>query len=230
MKRYVLCLKHGNKYDHRYVNNLHSMVSRHLTVDYEFVCLTEDPNGLNKNIRVIPLDTKGDISGWWYKPTIFNPSLGLEGTILFLDLDVIIFNNIDMLFSYEPDKFCIIDDFYAKRKKSHGMNSSCFRFIGGSNSNVYYEFVKNSQDIMRTMHGDQDWMQKVITENYSYWPHSWIKSYKWEMHREADITKRGDRYIVNGEPIIDKDSSIAVFHGNPKPDQIDHKWCIENWR
>lgn len=230
MKKYVLCLKHGSKYDHSYVNNLYSMVSRNLTVDFEFVCLTENSEKLNENITIIPLDTSQQVSGWWYKPYVFNSKLGLDGTILFLDLDVVIFNNIDKLFLYEPEKFCVINDFYAKKKGKRGMNSSCFRFKSGSHQNVYDDFVKNSDAIMKSMHGDQDWIQAVIKENYAHWPETWIKSYKWEMHLEKEIIKNGNRYVVNGNPKIDADSSIAVFHGYPKPDQIDQKWCKENWR
>lgn len=226
----VVCLKHGTKYDYTYVNNLFSMVSRHLTMNFDFVCITEDSFGIDPRIRVVPLDIKDQISGWWYKPIIFNPELGIKGTILFLDLDVIVFNNIDKLFYYNSNDFCIIEDFYAKRNRKNGMNSSCFRFESGSYSEVYYDFMSNSSNIMKSMHGDQDWIQSKIKENYSYWPHSWIKSYKWEMCLEKNIRKVADRYIVNQEPKIENENCIAVFHGCPKPHQIDQSWCIENWR
>ena len=41
-KNYVVCLKWGNKYSAEYVNKLYSMVKRNLTIDYEFVCFTEN--------------------------------------------------------------------------------------------------------------------------------------------------------------------------------------------
>jgi hypothetical protein len=230
MKRYVVCLKYGTKYSSEYVNNLHSMVSRHLTLDHEFVCLTENASDLNSEIRVIPLEVNDGIEGWWYKPSVFNPELPLKGTILFLDLDVVVFNNIDYLFTYEPDKFCIINDFYAKRKGKTGMNSSCFRFDHGTNTNVHYDFLKNSKTIMNSMHGDQDWIQASIKSNFAYWPEKWIKSYKWEMHSEKEIIRDRDRYIVKSNPNIDESTSIAVFHGTPKPHEIKQDWCNRNWR
>jgi hypothetical protein len=37
----VLCVKFGNKYGDDYVERLRNMVSRHMTIPYEFVCLTD---------------------------------------------------------------------------------------------------------------------------------------------------------------------------------------------
>jgi hypothetical protein len=185
------------------------------------VCITEDKTGLNSNIKVIDLEQRDNIDGWWYKPMIFNPGLDLEGSILFLDLDVIVFNNVDKLFDYDPSKFCIIKDFYAKRKNKSGMNSSCFKFNHNTNTQVYYDFIKNPEPIIKTMHGDQDWIQTKISENYSYWPEKWIMSFKWEMITNGDLKSK---------PLYDKDTCIAVFHGEPKPSTTANNWCKENWR
>ena len=38
----VLCVKFGTKYGREYIERLRNMVSRHLTVPYEFVCITDD--------------------------------------------------------------------------------------------------------------------------------------------------------------------------------------------
>ena len=46
----ILCMKWGKKYGPEYVNRLHSMVSRHLTIPHRFVCLTDDKTGLNAGI------------------------------------------------------------------------------------------------------------------------------------------------------------------------------------
>jgi len=230
MKNYVLCLKHGTKYSSEYVNILFNMTKKHLTVDYEFVCLTENSQGLDPNIRVLPLNLSENIEGWWYKPMVFNPELGLEGIVLFLDLDIVIFENIDRLFTYKPNKFCIIKDYHAKRTGKKGMNSSCFRFDYNTNSQVYYNFIEKPNEIMNSMHGDQDWIQKSIQSNYEYWPDKWVKSFKWEMHNEKEFVKNGNRCVIKSNPKIEPENCIAVFHGYPKPDQVDQKWCKENWR
>ena len=67
---YILCLKHGTKYNAEYVNKLYNMTKRHCTVDYTFVCLTEDPTNLDPNILVVPLPN--NLQGWWCKPYIYS--------------------------------------------------------------------------------------------------------------------------------------------------------------
>jgi hypothetical protein len=231
MKNYVVCLKHGTKYSAEYVNTLYNMVSRNLTIDYEFVCITEDHNNINPQITILPLRTNENISGWWYKPMVFDPELGLEGNILFLDLDIVIFNNIDKLFTYESEKFCIIKDYYLKKKGKKGMNSSCFRFKSGTNQHVYYDFINQSDSIMKRLAGDQDWMQETILDTFIFWPEEWVMSYKWEMYKESDIHKRtNNTYEVTSLPMFKKESCISVFHGYPKPHQIINAWCSDNWR
>ena len=232
-KRYVVCLKHGNKYGADYVNNLYNMVQRNLTIPHEFVCFTEDSTGIDENISIKPLPIL-PISGWWYKPLFFNPQLELKGTILFLDLDVIVFRNIDKLFTYKPGEFCIIRDFNRYMIKNYQkFNSSVFRLTTGQHSNVYYDFIKNPNSLSRRYHGDQDWIRKAITNNFSYWPDEWIQSYKWEMRGKPQFDKqpRGKRdFLVNGDPVIKNDTSIAVFHGEPNPHICKDPWVMENWK
>ena len=98
---YILCLKHGTKYSADYVNTLYRMVKRHCTIDFTFVCLTDDTTGINPNIKTIPLPDY--LQGWWCKPYMFSPDLGLVGNVLYMDLDVVIAKNIDHLFLYEVD-------------------------------------------------------------------------------------------------------------------------------
>jgi len=229
---YVVCLKYGNKYSAEYVNKLYSMVERHLTTPHEFICFTEDPTDIDARIKIKPLELIPGIEGWWYKLMFFNPNLGLEGTILFLDLDLIIFNNIDYLFMYKPNAFCILRHFnrrdtlrpvskdftdYLSRRNEDSclkFNSSVFRLQTGQHSRVYTDFVKDSKNIIDRFDGDQEWMNHVIRQNYNYWPYEWIRSYKLEM---------------KGRSIIKPETSVAVFHGKPKPSDYVDNWCRYNW-
>lgn len=230
-KNYIVCLKWGNKYSADYVNRLNNMVSRNCTVPYEFVCFTENQSGIDKSIRIEPLPAL-PITGWWYKPYFLSDRLPFRGTLLFLDLDLVIFKNIDNLFSYQPGKFCIIRDFNRHLRPSwNRMNSSVFRTEIGQFKNLYNEFEKNSKTMSSRFRGDQDWMFKVIT-SYEFWPDTWIQSYKWEM-RDRNKLK-----IVNGKrnfdtietPKIKHDTSIAVFHGDPNPADCLDPWVVDNWR
>jgi len=231
--RYVCCLKYGNKYDASYVNKLYNMVSRHLTVDHEFVCFTENSADIDPNVRIQPLPAL-PVTGWWYKPMFFNPDIGLKGTLLFLDLDMIIFKNIDDLFNFKPGEFCIIRDFNRYIiKKYEKFNSSIFRLNTGQHSHVYKNFVTDPKNIAKRYHGDQDWIRHCIKNNFEYWPDDWIQSYKWEMRGKPrfDSKPRGERdFLVPGEPAINLNTKVAVFHGDPNPHNCKDPWVIDNWR
>jgi hypothetical protein len=230
---YVVCLKHGNKYDAEYVNVLYNMVQRNLTIEHEFVCFTEDPIGINPNIRIEPLPIIPDATGWWYKPLFFNPKLQLQGTILYLDLDVIVFNNIDNLFTYKPGTFCIIKDF--NRSLRHDWkkyNSSVFRLDIGDHPQVYENFLQDTLRHMRRLHGDQDWMFEQIRRDFSYWPNEWIQSYKWEMRRRPAMVRDGNgnrNFATAGSPTVLPETNIAVFHGQPNPKDCIDQWCKDHW-
>jgi hypothetical protein len=77
-KYYIVCLKHGTLYSADYVNRLYNMVKRNCTLDYEFVCLTDDPKDINSNVKILPLP--GNIAGWWCKPYMFSKDLPLNGS------------------------------------------------------------------------------------------------------------------------------------------------------
>jgi hypothetical protein len=233
-KNYVVCLKWGTKYGPEYVNKLHKMVERNLTIDHEFVCYTENPQGIDKNIRIEPLPVSNNIVGWWYKPFFFNPNLILRGTLLFLDLDLIIFRNIDNLFTYKPDSFCIIRDFNRYSSKNYQkFNSSVFRLTSGTHTHVYTDFIKDATNISRKFHGDQDWIKHCITTKFDFWPDEWIQSYKWEMRNRPQMARDATgkkNFITPGQPNIHPQTSIAVFHGDPNPDTCIDPWVKQNWR
>ena len=233
-QNYVICLKHGSKYSYDYVNTLYSMVSRNLTIDYKFICFTEDSKNINSSVEIRPLPDL-PLEGWWYKPLFFNPNLGLDGTILFLDLDVIIFDNIDKLFNYELDKLCIIRDFNRYRIKNYRkFNSSAFRFNSGEFSEIYDKFIKDPKYIMKKYPGDQDWIFSCIgnQDTFAYWPDEWIQSYKWEMRGRPTMIQRGDGnkdFATPGEPKVLDDTAVAVFHGHPNPHICCDPWVKKNW-
>jgi hypothetical protein len=233
-KNYVVCLKFGNKYGPEYVNNLNSMVKRNLTIPYEFVCFTEDPQGLDQDITVMPIHPRKDMHGWWYKVMFFDPQLPLRGNILFMDLDVVVFRNIDDLFNFHPNKFCIIRDFNRTiRRDWKRMNSSVFRLKAGAYPHVYTEFMRKPNEHVRRLHGDQDWIyEQMKSKDFLFWPDEWIQSYKWEMRDRRDLvrTNSGRNFKQKATPKILNETSIAVFHGDPQPHAVLDDWVIDNWK
>jgi hypothetical protein len=233
-KNYVVCLKFGNKYGSEYVNTLYNMVKRNLTIPFEFVCFTEDPQGLDPAVTVMPIQPRTDMHGWWYKVMFFDPQLPLRGNVLFMDLDVVVFRNIDHLFTFQPDKFCIIRDFNRSiRRDWKRMNSSIFRLRAGAYPHVYDEFMRAPKSHVHRLHGDQDWIyEQMRKEDFLFWPDEWIQSYKWEMRDRRDLVKMNGKrnFKHKATPKVLDETVIAVFHGEPYPNEVLDNWVVDNWR
>ena len=232
-KYYILCLKHGTKYSAEYVNKLYNMTKRHCSLDYEFVCMTENPKGIDKNIKIIPLPD--GLQGWWYKPYMYSKDLPIKGTILYLDLDVVIAGNIDRLFTYETYKWATIRDFTrAMRPKWNKYNSSVVRFKTGELHAVWEKFMQNPKLIQRKFFGDQDWLFEATRDNQAVlFPDNWIQSWKWEIRKSKDLTpgQKGERKLRQVETVAPpKDCCITVFHGDPNPHNCEDPWVIDNWK
>lgn len=229
----ILCLKYGDKYSSDYVNKLYNMVSRNTKINFEFVCITEDAKNLNTNIRVIHLDVNPNIKGWWYKPFVFSRDIDIKtNTVLFLDLDVIVFDSIDKFFEFKPkETFVSIKGFTSKNTK--GINSSCFRFDRSKCFYLYDEYISQYKKIIEQYVGDQDWINDNIKSQY--WPKEWVQSFKhdmmqWPENRVIKNSENIKKLFLKTEPIIRKGSSIAVFHGRPNPHELQNKWCLKHWK
>ena len=209
------------------------MVARNITVDYEFHCITDDPVGLDPDIKVIRLPNDPSIKTWWSKLWMFSPDMPLKGNILFFDLDVVIFKNIDSLFTHNPNNFHIIRDFNRCRIKDWKLsNSSCMRWEAGTMHYLWNDFKQNPDRIMRENHGDQDWITKRARDDINWFPDEWIRSYKWEMVGFKDtklLTKDGRKYFRTPCK-VEPENRVAVFHGSPNPMECADEWVVKNWQ
>jgi len=228
----VLCVKFGNKYGIPYVERLRNMVSRHLSLPYEFVCLTDETKKID-GVRSIIQKNAGYSRGWWHKVHMFDPSLPLSGRILYFDLDVIIFNNIDKLAQYRTGDFVGTRDFnrkfYPTWKK---LNSSVLSWNQNTNTDIWKDFVDKPNSALR-MHGDQDWIYKLANDRLVYFPDEWVQSYKWEIRSKQELMVQGGkrRFREIKEDILPPaECSVAVFHGDPNPEDVRDPFVIQNWQ
>lgn len=233
-KRYIMCLKHGSKYSADYVNKLYNGVRRNCSLDFEMVCLTDDPKDIDPNIKIIPLPS--GLVGWWCKPYMFSSDLPIKGTVLYLDLDVVVASNIDKLFTYQPDTWCTVRDFTrAMRPKWPKYNSSVVRFRVGELSYIWDEYIKNPQQIQRKYFGDQDYLYDITQNKRAMlYPDSWILSWKWEVRKDKSFEtggKKGSRKLKTIENVTPRpECCLAVFHGDPNPHNCFDPWVVENWK
>ena len=137
------------------------MCKRNITVPYEFHCITDDLQGLDPHIKTIKLPNDPWIKTWWSKLWMFSPEFPLKGNVLYFDLDVVVFRNIDRLFTYDEGNFMIIRDFNRCRVPKWNLsNSSVMRWTPGKLNYLWTEFKDKPNIIMQNNHGDQDWITK----------------------------------------------------------------------
>lgn len=213
----VMCLKWGTKYGAEYVNKLYHMVSRNLTIPHRFACFTDDATGLDAGIEVFPMPEihvpKSHDYSPWRKLTILGAKLGtLEGTTLFLDLDLIIVDNIDCFFALEGD-FCIIEN-WTQMGQGVG-NSSVYRFEVGAHKDVLEYYNTHMDEVLASYDNEQIFLSKKIAERLgaiTFWPEKWCRSFK----RHSMV--RGIRRFFH-TPQITAGAKIVVFHGDPLPEK-----------
>lgn len=206
----VACVWWGTLYGVEYVERLRNMVARHLTVPYDFVCITDNevPSG------VIRYPSPIRYKGWWQKVGLFSGDLfGRSQRVLYLDLDLVISGSLNKLVS-APEPFCMIENF-GPNKGHAAHNSSVMLWTPSDESQRIYDCFH--PDVTKHLHGDQCWIWRVMQDKIVDFPRSWVVSYKYERSRMDN--RRGE------------DTAIVVFHGNPKPHQALNDTLVKNnWK
>ncbi|WP_435933055.1 glycosyltransferase [Moraxella bovoculi] len=217
---YIICMKWGTKYGPEYVNRLYNMVARNLTLPFTFVCLTDDSSGIRDEVVCYPIPELNLPSNiperGWKKLTTFKPDLyALKGIALFLDIDIVIVDNIDCFFTHQAehdDSVMIIRDW----KKPWRMvgNSSVYRFKVGYNTypNLLSHFEQNFEKIRNEVRHEQAYLSNYLREHHhlEYWDPTWCVSYKYHCLQKIPLA-----YFK--PPVKPKDAKIVIFHGEINP-------------
>lgn len=229
----IICLKHGTKYGPEYVNKLKNMVKRHTTLPFDFFCFTENARGVDSDVNIQPLPMNDNLSGWWWKPYVFKEGLFLTGTVnFFIDLDMVIVNNMDKLLEYLPNAFVGLEDvgrvFGPGRTK---LCSAVLKWPANSFTEVWTTF-ENDRTIVKQFHGDQDYLWNFYKDQIKFFPGDWIRSYKWEVRDRSELIRVNGRMTFKDirDPRIDSNTSILAFHGSPDPHEVKDPVIVDNWK
>ncbi|HET6598481.1 MAG TPA: glycosyltransferase [Burkholderiaceae bacterium] len=220
-------MKWGTKYGPEYVDRLYGMVRRHLRGDFRFVCLTDRAEGVRPEVECLPIPDlalpEGLPERGWNKLTSFEANLhGLEGTALFLDLDVVIVDDITPFFEL-PGNFLVIHDW--KRPWRVTGNSSVYRFELGAHADVLEGFRRDHARIRARFRNEQAYLSDVLHRQgqVTYWPAPWCVSWKYHCI---------PRFPTNfwRDPFIPEGARILVFHGVMNPPDAMTGRRNGNWR
>jgi hypothetical protein len=215
----VCCVKEGDKYDSDYVNTLYLMVKRHLTIPFNFICLTENSQNLIEEINIINLEDRS-IKGWWNKCLLFKPGL-LTGSCLYLDLDMIILKNIDEFLIENEHLNILCNPISFNEKIYYNINSSMLFwntnikelnkiFFQYDQNKIFYDTHKPSKN---EVVGDQ----RVILESkikYKFFPTHKIRYMK----------------FLKQKDMLDESISIIVCKGKKQKDNKSDFFVKNYWK
>lgn len=232
-----LTIKWGKKYPAKYVNNLYNMVKKNYVGDFRFVCYTDDPQRINKEVEIVPIPDDGLLHPKYYfgkedycfdraKFLVFNSEEWLENvsfvdTFCYFDLDVVIQGDISIIddlaqkprlihcFWQKPgyDK----DDRFFIDTRGTYYNSSMMLWSYRQCSHIYYDVFENRDIIFKTFFKGSDnyhyWRQKNFWKNI---PETWC--YSWN---------RGRYYPEDVEAFkFRPDAAICLFNTDNVPDPV----------
>lgn len=149
--------------------------------------------------------------GWFNKLYLLEM---FDGPVLYLDLDIVITGNIDSIIDIgmsDQSRIFARDDWsYSVLKNDYGrektINSSVLFWHGRKD-------MRGAESLIASTHGDQGIITQLFwPDRIGLLPGSMIKSFKYDHQRG------------NGN------GPICVFHGKPKPHEVDEQWVLENWR
>ena len=210
----IICMKWGDKYGADFVNKLYAMVQRNITIPFQFVCFTENAEGIDPDVVIYPLPSlglPGDIPerGWLKLSTFKNPLEDLTGIALFLDLDVVIVDNIDAFFEFDAEFALSFDQ---KKKAQTIGNSSVYRFEIGKHAEVLAFFLENFDSVKKEYRNEQAYLSHQMNAKNAlkFWPKKWTPSFKY--HCVPPFPQNFWK-----KPFVPMGAKIILFHGKPEP-------------
>lgn len=160
-------------YTPEYVIRLERMARRHLQGPFRFVCFTDQPEHLPASMDTIriPSQVSAEGIGYWNKVQLFNPTHGLTGRVLFLDLDVLVVNDLAPLVSYPAPVAFAADElalFRPARARNHvgldiirRFNASAIAFDPDAAAVLWSDWSANEP---KRLQSDQDWYAERMPE------------------------------------------------------------------
>ena len=153
----IIFVKHGDKYDHQYVNKLYQDLIRYYPNAIYWI-YTENSDKVNQDINIVTIFKRPTLKRWWNKLALFSDDMPFEGKCLYFDLDSVIIDN-PKKWVTNFDGLTLVKDFYKENlyfdKHSYDVtvNSSVMTFTAKKNNYIWEKFLKNKDYFMRKYMG-----------------------------------------------------------------------------
>ena len=229
------CVIHGDKYSWTYVDRLYNMIARNSSMPVVMHVFTESKRSVPGKYIKHCLEEWPGVSGprksWWYKMQMFNPT-HFRGSLLYFDLDVVIIDNIDWMWQQDTDKFWTVHDFRRLwRPTWAGLNSSVMFWNTEHYAWVWEKFNENHVGInVHRYHGDQDFLTAVLEKQHlRFFDTKKIRSWRWEIKDGGYDMKSRTYQSPNAGSLLQPETVVMIFHGSPKPHEIDDPVLTTHW-
>jgi hypothetical protein len=217
--RVVLCLKWGTLFPADYVNVLFRAVSAHLLAGFQFICLTDNADGLDQGIASAPIPNIGlapaqiRAPGVWRKLALFHSevaALAPGSRALVIDLDMMIVGSLEPFF-VATDGMILLDTGRDWRAREPVQPSTgAFAFTLGEQGHILTAFQADPEGSMTRFRNEQDFVA-AHGKGISLWPTGAVISFK------RHLVRRYCRDLVLSPSPPAPGPAILAFHGDPRP-------------
>jgi len=221
--RLILCMKWGTRYGPEYVNRIYGMVARNLSGDFRVVCFTDDRRGIRPEVECHDLPDLGcpvptNAPGKFRKLALWNADLaGLQGTALFVDLDVVITGRLDDLFAIGQPQDVILARNWIKPLERLGQ-TSVFRFPVGGHAYLLDEFRADPEGLAGTYQFEQRYVTQRVRGGVKFFPSAWVRHFRLDCLGVWPL-----RYLRPAR--LPRDTRVVMFPGKPDPaDALAGRW------
>lgn len=157
-------------YDERHVHALQQMVTKHLSLPHEFICVSDRPI---EGVRTIRMDTRTFIPGTRYaKLMLYQPEGPLAGKrVLYLDLDTVIVDSIDPVVDRDEDLVLWRNPNFGQPARAR-YNTSIILHTCGTRPEFWHDFDRNTTPrMLRRKWGgtDQAWVSHRASPDEAHW-------------------------------------------------------------
>ena len=195
----AVSVKVGKLYGVDYVNELYNQLLT-LHKDCIYYCMTDDPTGLHKDIKIIKTTDDFEERKWWNKIKLFEPGLFDQPTI-YLDLDCYVHTPLNKFFeTYKPGKLNILktnwfSDGIARKVHQCNVNSSIMIIDKDNCAPLWKECKANIEKMYKSFYGLDPWIYRRHRENIYYFEPGLAYSYKHGCVFPSDIEQNKLRQL-----------------------------------
>lgn len=221
-----------SSYSAREVHVLRNMVRRHYAKPHVFCCVTDDPTGIDSDVKVVPMPHNfSELKNPSFKkgPNCYRRLFGFSEQaraaigerIVSLDLDVVVTDDISPLVDRDEEFVGWGDAIYRAKK----YNGSLWMLTAGARKHVWDEFDPMTSPEIANAAGyrgsDQGWISYSLRDRHeANWSvHDGVYSYR------VHILPFGGR--------LPPDARIVIFHGlfDPwGPEAQSLEWVRQHYR